>query len=108
MLVLPNIFHIQSGRQSRPKRPREQRLCQKCPEHYIEDEAHFLFEGCEDKDIKFDLTQRISMDFPQFSDMPDKYLQYQIIMKIEDPELLKYLGFCVNMLLRNREEIISR
>ena len=96
-------LHIQSGRQTRPKTPKEQRVCKKCPE-YIEDEAHFLLECSEDSDIKSDLVLRIAIDFPQIYVMADKYIRYKFIMKIQDPDILKSLGFCVNLLFKNRED----
>ena len=60
-----HLLHIQTGRQTRPKTPRELRTRKKCPE-CIEDEAHFLFQCTEDSDIKTDLAQRIAMDIPHF------------------------------------------
>ena len=68
-------LHIQSGRQTRPKTPKEQRVCKKCLE-YIEDEAHFLLDCNDDSDIKSDLVERIAIDFPQISVMVDKYIRY--------------------------------
>ena len=93
-------LHIQSAYQTRPKTPKEQRSCRKFPD-YIEDEAHFLLGCSEDSDIKSDLV-RITIDFPQFSVITDKYLRYKLIMKIQDPDNLKSLGFCVNLLFKNR------
>ena len=95
-------LHIQSGRQTRPKTPKEQRVCKKCPK-YIEEEAHFLLDCSDDSDIKSDLVGRIAIDFPQISVMVDKYIRYKFIMKIQDPEILKSLGFSVNLLFKNRE-----
>ena len=84
-------LHIQSGRQTRPKTPKEQRFFRKCPPDYIEDEAHFLLECSEDSDIKSNLVLIIAIDFPQISFITDKYLRYKFIMKIQDPEILKSL-----------------
>ena len=64
-------LHIQSGRQTRPKTPKEPRVCKKCPEY---------------------------IDFPQIYVMAGKYIRYKFIMKIQDPDILKSLGFCVNLL----------
>ena len=36
--------------------------------------------------------------------MADKYIRYKFIMKIQDPDILKSLGFCVNLLFLNRED----
>ena len=97
-----HLVHIQTGRPTRPKTPRELRTCKKSPE-CIEDEAHFLFQCTEDSDIKTDLAQRIAMDIPQFSDITENNLKYKFVMKIQDPEILKSLGFCINLLFKNRE-----
>lgn len=37
-------LHIESGRWTKPKTPRQQRLCSKCTMNVIEDEYHFVFE----------------------------------------------------------------
>ena len=96
-------LHIQRGRQTRPKTPKEQWSCRKCPD-YIEDEALFLLECSEDSDIKSDLILRITIDFPQIYVITNKYLKYKFIMKIQDPGILKSLGFCVNLLFKNQED----
>ena len=43
------------------------------------------------------------MDFPKISDITDKNIQYKFVMKIQTPDILKSLGFCVNLLFKNRE-----
>ena len=93
---------MQTGRQTRPKTPQNLRTCKNCPE-CVEDEAHFLLQCREDSDIKNDLVQRIAIDFPNVSDITDKNILYQFVMKIQDPEILKSLGFCINLLFKNRE-----
>ena len=95
-------LHIQTGRQTRPKTPQNLRTCKKCPE-YVEDEAHFLLQCKEDSDIKNHLVHRIAMDFPKVSDITDKNILYKFVMKIQTPEILKSLGFCINLLFKNRE-----
>ena len=57
----------------------------------------------EDSDIKNDLVHPIAMDFPKVSDITDKNILYKFIMKIKTPEILKSLGFCINLLLKNRK-----
>ena len=95
-------LHIQTGRQTRPKTPQNLRTCKKCPD-YVEDEAHFLLQCKEDSDIKKELVQRIAMDFPKVSEISDKNILYKFVMKIQTPEILKLLGFCINLLFKNRE-----
>ena len=36
--------------------------------------------------------------------MVDKYIRYKFIMKIQDPDILKSLGFSVNLLFKNGED----
>ena len=48
-------------------------------------------------------VQRIAMDFPIVIDITDKNILYKFVMKIQTPEILKSLGFCINMLFKNRE-----
>ena len=43
------------------------------------------------------------MDFPKVSDITDQSILYQFVMKIQDPEILKSLGFCINLLFKNLE-----
>ena len=44
------------------------------------------------------------MDFPKVSDITDKNIfLYKFVMKIQTPEILKSLGFCVNLLFKNCE-----
>ena len=43
-------LHIHSGRQTKPKTPRDQRFCKSCPS-IIEDDAHFLFECVDDRGL---------------------------------------------------------
>ena len=43
------------------------------------------------------------MDFLKVSDITDKNILYKFIMKIKTPEILKSLGFCINLLFKNRE-----
>ena len=100
--VCDHQFHIQTGRQSRPKTPQNLRTCKKCPD-YVEDEAHFLLQCKEDSDIKKELVQRIAMDFPKVSEISDKNILYKFVMKIQTPEILKSIGFCINLLFKNRE-----
>ena len=63
-----------------------------------------MLDCSDDSDIKSDLVERIAIDFPQISVMVDKYIRYKFIMKIQDPDILKSLGFCVNLLFKNRED----
>ena len=95
-------LHIQTSRQIRLKISQNLRTCKNCPE-YAEDEAHFLLQCTEDSDIKKDLVHRIAMDFPKVSDISDKNILYKFVMKIQTPEILKSLGFCINLLFKNRE-----
>ena len=83
------------------------RFCKKCPE-YIKDEAHFLTQCSEDRDIKTDLVRRIAMDFPKISDITDTNLLYKFIMKIQDTYILKSLGFCIDRLFKNRENRVEK
>ena len=69
-----HMLRIQTGRQTRPKKPRELWTCKKCPE-CVEYEAHFLFQCAEDTDIKSNLAQRIAMDISQFSYLTFKNLK---------------------------------
>ena len=100
-------LHIHTGRQTRPKTPQNLRVCKKCPE-YIEDEAHFLTQCSKDSDIKTDLVHRIAMDFSKISDITDKNILYKFIMQIQDPDILKSLGYCVNLLFKNRENRVDK
>ena len=84
-----SVYHIQTGRQTRPK---TLRTCKKFPD-YVEDEAHFLLQYKEDSDIKHDLLHRIAMDFPKVSDITDKNIFYKFVMKIQTPEILNRLDF---------------
>ena len=43
------------------------------------------------------------MDFPNVSDITDKNILYNFVMKIQTPEIFKSLGFCVNLFFKNRE-----
>ena len=95
-------LHIQTGRQTRPKTPQNRRTYKKFPE-YVEDEAHILLQCREDSDIKNALVKRIAMDFPKVSDITDKNILYKFVIKIQTPEILKSLGFCINLLFKNRE-----
>ena len=47
------------------------------------------------------------MDFPKVSDITDKNILYKFVMKIQDPEILKSLGFCINLLFENLENRIK-
>ena len=47
------------------------------------------------------------MDFPKISDITDKNLLYKFIMQIKDPDILKSLGYCVNLLFKNRENRVD-
>ena len=85
------------------QKPQRTKALQKCPE-YIEDEAHFLLDCSDDSDIKSDLVKRIAIDSPQVSVMADKYIKYKLIMKIQDPDILRYLWFSVTLLFKNRED----
>ena len=38
------------------------------------------------------------MDFSKISDITDKNILYKFVMKIQTPEILKSLGFCINLL----------
>ena len=38
------------------------------------------------------------MDFSKISDITDKNILYKFVMKIQHPEILKPLGFCINLL----------
>ena len=37
------------------------------------------------------------MNFPKVSDMIDKNILYKFVMKIQTTEILKSLGFCINL-----------
>ena len=37
-------LHIESGRRTRPKTPRHERLCSRCTWNVVEDEYHFIFQ----------------------------------------------------------------
>ena len=63
-----------------------------------------MLDCSDDSDIKSDVVERIAIDFPQISVMVDKYIRYKFIMKIQDPDILKSLGFSVNLLFKNRED----
>ena len=43
------------------------------------------------------------MDFPKVSEISDKNILYKFVMKIQTPEILKSLVFCINLLFKNRE-----
>ena len=43
------------------------------------------------------------MDFPKVSDITYKNILYKFVMKIQTPDILKSLGFCVNLLFKNHE-----
>ena len=58
----------------------------------------------EDSDIKKDLVHRIAIDFPKVSDMSNKNILYKFAMKIQTPEILKSLWFCINLLFKNRNK----
>ena len=64
---------------------------------------YVLLQYKEDSDIKNDLVHRIAMDFPKVSDITNKNILYKFVMKIQTPEILISLGFCVNLLFKNRE-----
>ena len=96
-------LHIHSGRQTRPKTPRDQRFCKSCPA-IIEDEVHLLFECAEDREAKDDFFQRVCMEYPEFATKNHKSLKYQFIMQIKNSELLKNLGFFINLLFKNRDK----
>ena len=98
---------IQSGRQTRPKTPREQRFCKSCP-GVIEDEAHFLFECVDDHIVKEDFVRSVCMEYPVFETKNHKSLKYQFTMKTQDTELLKSLGFFINLLFKNREKAVLK
>ena len=59
-----------------------------------------FFQCTEDSDIKTDLAQRIAMDIPQFSDITENNRKYKFVMKIQESEILKSLGFCINFFLK--------
>ena len=102
--VSDHKLRIQSGRQTRTKTPRELRFCEYCP-NKIEDEAHFLCECIADFKIKSDFLNLVSSKYPQFNELCDKNLKYKFLMKIEDPDILQSLGFCINLLFKRREEV---
>ena len=93
---------IHSGRQTRPITPRELRYCTFCP-NIVEDEAHFLCECTAGSDLKFSFYRNLHIKHPQISSITNKQMKYKAIMKIDDPELLKQLGFLVNKLFNERD-----
>ena len=92
-------LHIHSGRQTRPKTAHCLRFCKTCPEK-IEDEAHFLCECKMDYDIKSDFLKLVAIKYPNIDDLGDKYQKYKFIMKIQDQETLRSLGYCINLLFK--------
>ena len=44
------------------------------------------------------------MDFPKVSDITDKNILYKFVIKIQTPEILKSLGFLLNLLFKNRRK----
>jgi len=93
---------IQSGRQTRPITPRELRRCSFCPQ-IVEDEAHFLFECTDGQDLKSIFYNKLISTFPDINDMNNKQMKYKALMKIQDPELLKSLGYLVHKLFAKRD-----
>ena len=65
---------IEKGRQTNPKTPRENRLCQLCNEEVIEDEEHFLL-NCP---VYTDLRNHHQMDSHNISDVLNMENQYQL------------------------------
>ena len=92
---------IQSGRQTRPIIPRELRRCSYCPQT-VEDEAHFLFECIEDQELKSIFYNKLISVFPDINDITNKQMKYKAVMKIQDPDLLKSLGYLVHKLFAKR------
>ena len=95
-------LNIQKGRYTRPATPRHLRVCKFC-EDELEDEAHFIFECQNDNALKSLLVQKISYKFPEFAEITNRHLKYKFLMNIKDSELLKSLGYTVNILFRNLE-----
>ena len=93
---------IQSGRQTRPITPRELRRCSFCPQ-FVEDEAHFLFECTDGQDLKSIFYNNLISTFPDINDMNNKQMKYKALMKIQDPDLLKSLGYLVHKLFAKRD-----
>jgi len=93
---------IHTGRQTRPKTPREARLCDLCPSD-IEHEAHFLFDCKSDLKLKQDFINSVCIAYPDFAQYSHNWQKYKFIMMIQDQELLKSLGFLVNLLFKNRD-----
>ena len=83
-------LQIQKGRQTRPSTPRHLRVCKVC-QNKIEDEAHFLFE--------------CTNDDQDSAKIKNKYLKYKFIMNVQDPECLKSLGYTINVLFKNLENL---
>ena len=92
---------IHSGRQTRPITPRELRRCNFCPQ-IVEDEAHFLFECTEDQDLKSIFFNKLISIFPDINDINNKQMKYKALMKIQDPDILKSLGYLVHKLFAKR------
>ena len=70
-------LRIETGRHSKPKIPREQRICQLCEVNKVEDEHHFILE-CQ-------AYEEIRKDSPiQF----ENYSSAEAIFHLEDPPIL--------------------
>ena len=48
------------------------------------------------------------MDFPKVSEITDKNILYKFVMKIQTPDILKSLGFCINLPFKNRKNHKNR
>ena len=68
----------------------------------MEDEAHFLFECTEDQDLKSIFFNKLISIFPDINDINNKQMKYKALMKIQDPDILKSLGYLVHKLFAKR------
>ena len=68
----------------------------------MEDEAHFLFECTEDQDLKSIFFNKLISIFPDINDINNKQMKYKALMKIQDPDVLKSLGYLVHKLFAKR------
>ena len=92
---------IHTGRHTRPKTPRENRFCESC-RIAVEHEAHFLFDCKIDSQIKEEFFNNFVVSYPDFAELSNNWQKYKFIMQIQDSDMLKSLGFLINLLFNNR------
>ena len=69
----------------------------------MEDEAHFLFECTDGQDLKSIFYNKLISTFPDINDINNKQMKYKALMKIQDPEIIKSLGYLVHKLSAKRD-----